>query len=179
MKKFIAFFMWILCVNLLAFGINDLSEIKKNNIEGDFTQIKKISGFRNEIKSSGNFSIANDELLWHTKKPIESIVKLTSEGIFSLQNTQNLQDFAVWVKTSQNYDRSLFLSIMKLDFDELKKNFDFQITGDKNAWNLTLTPKGIIKNIFQSIKIGGGEFVKNIVLIEVNGDSTENKFIIK
>lgn len=177
MKKII--FAWILCVKLVAFGIDDLSGIKKNNIEGDFTQIKKISGFRNEIKSSGAFSIANNELLWHTKKPIVSIVKLTSEGIFSHQNPQNLQDSTAWVKVSQNYDRSLFLSVMKLDFDELKKNFDFHIDGDKNAWNLTLTPKGIIKNIFQSIKISGGESVKNIVLTEANGDTTENQFIVK
>lgn len=178
MKKNIVFFV-ILCASLWAFDVKDLSDIKKDNIKGDFVQTKKITGFSKEIKSSGSFSIANNELLWHTKKPVVSSVKLTSEGIFTLQNPQNLQDSASWIKTSQSYDKSLFLNIMKLDFEALKNNFDFQITGNKNAWNLTLTPKGIIKHIFQNIKISGGEFVKNIVLIEANGDITENKFIVK
>lgn len=172
MKKYIALF-GIFCLKIWAFGIDDLSEIKKENISGDFKQIKNISGFSSEITSSGSFSIANNEILWHTKKPIVSSVKITSEGIF-LQDSQNN-----WVKSSQHYDKSLFLNIMKLDFKALESNFDFVIKGNKNAWNLKLLPKGIIKNIFKSIEIRGGEFVQSVVLIEQNNDRTENIFTIK
>lgn len=178
MTKMIVF-MGILCVNVFAFSIEDLGGIKKDNISGAFKQAKTISGFSSEIKSSGRFSIANNEILWHTTKPIISSVKITSDGIFMLQNSDSKNAQEVWVKTSQHYDKSLFLSIMRLDFDALKNNFDFQINCDKNAWNLTLIPKGLIKNIFKSIHINGGEFVKSVVLIESNGDKTENHFIIK
>lgn len=163
----------LIFTNLVAFSIDDLRSIKKENINGDFTQSKKISGFNSEIKSSGSFSIANDEILWHTKKPIVSSVKITGDGVFILQNTQN------WVKTSNHYDKSLFLNILNLDFDALKGNFDFKLNGDKSAWHLTLTPKGIIKNIFKRIEISGGEFVKSVVLIESNDDKTENRFFVK
>ncbi len=163
----------LIFTNLVAFSIDDLRSIKKENINGDFTQSKKISGFSSEIKSSGSFSIANDEILWHTKKPIVSSVKITGDGVFILQNTQN------WVKTSNHYDKSLFLNILNLDFDALKGNFDFKLNGDKSAWHLTLTPKGIIKNIFKRIEISGGEFVKSVVLIESNDDKTENRFFVK
>lgn len=163
----------LIFTNLVAFSIDDLRSIKKENINGDFTQSKKISGFSSEIKSSGSFSIANDEILWHTKKPIVSSVKITGDGVFILQNTQN------WVKTSNHYDKSLFLNILNLDFEALKGNFDFKLNGDKSAWHLTLTPKGIIKNIFKRIEISGGEFVKSVVLIESNDDKTENRFFVK
>lgn len=170
MKK-LALFLLVIS-NLMAFSVDDLRSIKKANIDGDFTQSKKISGFSSEIKSSGSFSITNDEILWHTKKPIVSSVKITGDGVFILQS-QN------WVKTSNHYDKSLFLNILNLDFDALKGNFDFKLKGDKSAWHLTLTPKGIIKNIFKRIEISGGEFVKSVVLIESNDDRTENRFFVK
>lgn len=164
-----------LCVilsHIWAFSVEDLSNIKRDNIRGEFVQSKKIRNFKNALVSYGNFSIINNELFWDITKPVISNVKITSEGIFMLQN-------GVWVQTSQNYDRGMFLSIIKLDFEALRDNFEFDIKGDMYAWNLMLLPKGLLKNIFRKIEISGGKFVNRVLLVEANGDLTENIFVIK
>lgn len=164
-----------LCVilsHIWTFSVEDLSNIKRDNIRGEFVQSKKIRNFKNALVSYGNFSIINNELFWDTTKPVISNVKITSEGIFVLQN-------GAWVQTSQNYDRGMFLSIIKLDFEALKDSFEFDIKGDIYAWNLTLLPKGLLKNIFRKIEISGGKFVNRVLLVEANGDLTENIFVIK
>lgn len=165
----------VICVilsQIWAFSIDDLSSIKRDNIKGDFVQSKRLRGFKNALVSYGSFSIINNELFWDTTKPVISHIKITSDGIFSLQNGE-------WVQTSQNYDRGLFLSIIKLDFEKLKDSFDFETSGDIYAWQLVLLPKGLLKNIFRKIEISGGKFVNRVVLVESNGDFTENIFSIK
>ena len=156
----------VICVilsQIWAFSIDDLSSIKRDNIKGDFVQSKRLRGFKNALVSYGSFFIINNELFWDTTKPVISHIKITSDGIFSLQNGE-------WVQTSQNYDRGLFLSIIKLDFET---------SGDIYAWQLVLLPKGLLKNIFRKIEISGGKFVNRVVLVESNGDFTENTFVVK
>ncbi len=170
MRFFVA--ICVIFAQIWAFGIEDLHSIKRDNIKGDFVQSKKLRGFKNALVSYGNFSIINDELFWDTTKPVISHIKITADGIFSLQNGE-------WVATSQNYDRSLFLSIIRLDLGALQDSFDFVINGDKDAWQLSLLPKGVLKNVFRNIEISGGEFVSRVILVESNGDFTENIFSVK
>ena len=162
----------VILSQIWAFSIEDLSNIKRDNIKGDFVQSKRLRGFKNALVSYGSFSIINNELFWDTTKPTISHIKITSEGIFTLQNNE-------WVQTSQNYDRGLFLSIIRLDFEKLKDSFDFEISGDIYAWQLVLLPKGLLKNIFRKIEISGGKFVNRVLLVESNGDFTENTFVVK
>lgn len=169
MKKAIS----ILCLAILSlygFKLEDLKDIKRDNIKGEFIQSKRVVGFSNEIKSSGEFSIKDNILLWQTKKPIENTIKITKDGIFTLRDSK-------WIETSQNYDKSLFLSVVNLDFEALENNFEIEISGSKDAWNLSLKPKGVIlAKIFDYINISGGEYVKSIVLKEQSGDLTTNSF---
>lgn len=167
MKTFLIFFVFF--AQIFAFELSDLEKIKHENISGKFSQIKKITGFERAIQSSGAFHIKNRTLFWHTQKPLDSQIKITSEGIFALQGDS-------WVKTSQSYDKGLFLSIINLDFAALRENFELHLSGDENAWILVLNPKGLIKNIFENIEIRGDSRVNRILLIEKNGDSTLNIF---
>ena len=62
----------------------------------------------------------------------------------------------------------------------LKAEFDINLVGTKESWKLNLMPKGyLISKIFKNIEISGSNYVKKIVLREINGDETINEFSIK
>ncbi|QKF60780.1 LolA family protein [Campylobacter curvus] len=164
-----------LAIGLLAGDLEELrSSIKTQNVKGNFTQTKILSGFDKPFKSYGSFALKDDELLWDTSRPIVSHVVINKEGIFQ-KNGKDL------VKTSQNFDEGLFLSMVKLDTNELEKEFDIKFEGDiKKGWRIALEPKNLLlKQIFTQISIFGDKFVRKIELYEVSGDKTINEFEIK
>lgn len=166
----IALFLCTFFSFLFAFDIQDLKLLQKNYISGKFTQIKQISGFKNELKSNGFFELKDRTLFWNMQEPLKSSIKIDSNGIFELVDSK-------WVKNSRDYDKGLFLDIIDLNFANLAKNFDMNLSGDSKKWELLLTPKGqMLKKIFKNITIKGSNFVEEIILIENNGDSTKDIF---
>ena len=164
MKKIAIIFS--LAASLMGLDFNEIkSQIKTQNISGDFAQTKFLSGFNVEFKSYGKFELSQSELLYDTLSPV-----INERGIFQKSGNQ-------LIKIDQNFDKKLFLSIIKLDKDELEKEFIFKISGDKNNWKIELTPKNLLlKQIFTRILVGGDKFVRKIVLNEVSGDKTVNDF---
>ncbi|MCR4942551.1 MAG: outer membrane lipoprotein carrier protein LolA [Campylobacter sp.] len=168
MKKilcFLAFFGF-------AFGleISELAHLKVSEFDGKFEQSKNIKNFSKPIKSEGNFTFKNKELFWNTQKPVVNSVKISSEGTFALIDGK-------WIKSQKDYDKNLFLNIINFDTDALKKDFDIEVGGEKNDWEMLLKPKNIwLKKIFESIKIAGGKKPKSIKMLEINGDTSEILF---
>lgn len=169
-----------LLILLVLIGINsmalngielgDLERLRKAFISGDFTQIKKVSGFSKDIISSGVFSLKDKTLFWEIQKPISQVIKINQDGVFVLENHQ-------WIKQDKAYDKGLFLDIVELRFSNLEKNFSISVSGESNQWYIELMPKNVlIKKIFKRIVIRGEEVVKEIELIETNNDSTRNIF---
>lgn len=158
-------------ISLFAISAEDIrANIKTQNIYGNFTQTKILVGFPNAFKSYGNFSLKESELIWHTLKPINAKVIIGEDGIFE-QRGEGL------VKIGQNFDKKLFLSIIRLDIDELKKEFDIQILSLQEGWKIDLKPKNILfRQIFSYISVFGDKFVEKIELAEVSGDKTINEF---
>lgn len=158
-------------IALFAVSMDELkSNIKTQNIDGNFTQTKILSGFANPFKSYGNFALKENELIWHTFKPINAKVVINEKGIFE-QRGEEL------ISIGQNFDKKLFLSIVKLDKEELEKEFSLEIAGLKEGWRIELKPKNILlKNIFSHITISGDKFVEKIELFEISGDTTINEF---
>lgn len=151
-----------------ALDFNELkSKLNYSHLKGHFIQEKKIQGFPNTIRSMGSFSIAEGNLLWETKKPIQSAIKITQNGIYVLDK------HGEWKLKNNQYDKHFFLSVIQLNFSELQKNFNIQFSGDANEWKIKLTPIGtILQKIFASILISGNRYVQKIVLLESNGDHT-------
>lgn len=169
MKKIAIIFS--LAASLMGLDFNEIkSQIKTQNISGEFAQTKFLSGFNVEFKSYGKFELSQSELLYDTLSPIAVSIVINERGIFQKSGNQ-------LIKIDQNFDKKLFLSIIKLDKDELEKEFIFKISGDKNNWKIELTPKNLLlKQIFTRILVGGDKFVRKIVLDEVSGDKTVNDF---
>lgn len=164
MKKLIYFLIFS-----FAFGLelSELEHLKQNNFSGTFKQSKNIANFKKPILSEGNYSFVNEELFWHTLKPVEHSFKINASGSYNLINN-------AWVKSEQNYDKNLFLNIINFNFTALKKDFDIKLNGDKANWSMLLSPKNLwLKKIFLDIKITGDKTPKIIKIQEVNGDFSE------
>ena len=159
------FILFISVSNIFAFSINDLEQVMVNdNINGSFNQEKIIAGFPKPVITGGQFSIKNKELLWITKKPRKSSIKINAEGIFSLSSN------GAWSKIQGQYDKSMFLDIVNMNFKKLNSIFDIN-------WIMNLKPKtNIAGKIFKNIIIKGGVFVSSIEIIEENSDKTIMKF---
>lgn len=164
-----------LCVilsHIWAFSVEDLSVIKRGNISGNFVQSKKMRANKNALVRHGSFSVLNGELFLDMTKPVISSIKITGEGIFVLQNGE-------WVQSEPDFNSALFFSIITLDFDAMRRDFELVLRGDIYAWNLVLLPKGAMKNAFRKIEISGGKYVERVILVESNGDITENAFSVR
>lgn len=155
---------------LWGLSLQDLSYLKEQKIAGKFTQIKKIQGFEKELVSSGEFRLENKTLFYHIQSPINQQLKMNEQGVFVLEN-------GAWLKQSKDYDKSLFLDIIELDFEKLQKSFKITLKGDKNAWSVQLKPINLVlEKIFDKIEIYGSKRVEKVILIEKNGDITQNIF---
>ncbi|MCI5633334.1 outer membrane lipoprotein carrier protein LolA [Helicobacter sp.] len=175
--RFLLTLLWALSLSFASeFSLKDLAQLKQENIQGQFTQTKILKQFEQKIIFSGSFWLLDLELFWEVKTPIYNLLKISTDGIW-----QKRED--TWVKIDANYDKKLFLDIIHLNFKSLEQYFTLQLTGDSNAWNLYLTPKNtLMRKIFKNIHIrgGGGDkiFIKEMILIEKEGDTTITQFEI-
>lgn len=156
-----------------AFDLNSLSQsLKSQEIEGNFTQVKSIKDFPFPFKSSGTFQIVKSKkLIWKSLKPVKESIKIDKDGLFVLDSNNS------WVKSKQNIDKGIFLELLSLDQKSLDKMFLVDLKGDKRSWDLTLKPKeSILKQIFDFIKLSGGEYIKGIYIHEKRGDKSVIQF---
>jgi hypothetical protein len=63
--------------------------------------------------------------------------------------------------------------VLKGDHSGLARDFDLQLEGSAQAWQLQLRPRSLLlKQIFSRIQIQGGALVERIELHETQGDRT-------
>lgn len=165
MKKLFLTLAFLALSNALwALQSKDLINLHKNKTNANFTLIKKLKGFEKPLVSLGEFSIKDNELYYIVTSPINSVMKINKEGIF-------YEDKGVFKKSEGNYDKGFFLALINLDFEELEKNFNINLSGDEKKWQVLLEPKNMwLKKIFTHIIIKGGVNVECIELLEINGD---------
>lgn len=165
MKKLFLIIMFFAFTNALwALQGKDLIRLHKDKMNANFTLTKKLKGFEKPLVSLGEFSIKDNELYYIVTSPINSVIKINKEGIF-------YEDNGAFKKSEGNYDKGFFLALINLDFEELKKNFNVDLSGDKKKWKVLLEPKNMwLKKIFTHIIIKGGANVEYIELLEINGD---------
>ncbi len=159
--------------NVFALSFDDLEKvIISDNIQGEFKQEKIIVGFPNPVISSGKFTINNQELLWQTEKPRKSYIKINAEGIFSQSNHNQ------WIKIQEQYDKSIFLDIVSMNFKKISSIFSIDLSGNVDNWVMILKPKKhIVGKIFKNIVIKGNKYITSIDITEENNDKTIMTFV--
>ncbi len=156
-----------------AFDLSDLSAqlAKPIVVRGPFVQEKHLRALPTPLTSQGQFTLSRDHgLLWLLQKPLKQDYRIADSGIARRTAEGWQQQPGQDVAAQQS---RLFLAVLKGDRSGLERDFDLQLTGEQNAWQLQLTPHSVLlKQIFSAIRIDGGALVERIELIETQGDRT-------
>lgn len=140
-------------------------------IRGDFTQEKHLRALPQPLISRGQFVLARAHgLLWLLREPLLQDYRISASGIAQreLDTWQQTNQQAAGARQSQ-----LFLAVLQGDIDALQRDFELQLSGTAQAWELVLSPQSqLLKQIFTAIRISGGATAERIELLEAQGDST-------
>jgi hypothetical protein len=161
-----------------AFDLQQLSDQlgKPSVIHGDFIQEKHLRALPQPLTSKGKFVLAKDYgLLWLLATPLKQDYRINAAGIAR-------RDPHGWQllpnKSAGAEQNRLFLAVLQGDSSGLQRDFELQLTGQAQAWKLTLTPRSLLlQQVFKQINIDGGELVQRIELLETQGDSTVLRMI--
>ncbi|MDD0973669.1 outer membrane lipoprotein carrier protein LolA [Pseudomonas fontis] len=156
-----------------AFGLADLSRQlgEAPVVKGAFIQEKHLRALPQPLVSKGHFVLTREHgLLWLLQTPVQQDVRLNANGIARRDagRWQMLPGSAAG--TQQN---KLFFAVLQGDSSGLQRDFELNLQGSAEHWQLRLTPRSLLlKQIFTQINIDGGRFVERIELRETQGDST-------
>ena len=107
------------------------------------------------------------------KKPFVNNLLVKPSGIMQW----NGQSWVANENAAQSQQVGLFLGLLSGDISAIESQFSLNLTGTEENWTLQLMPSSLLmKQIFDSIKIRGGETVKEIELNEKQGDRTLIRF---
>ncbi|MGQ8820872.1 LolA family protein [Bibersteinia trehalosi] len=177
MKKLIFLLIFSLFSPLVvAFSQQDLvlQLQKPSNLQGQFSQQRFLNGLTKPMTTQGDFVLLkNQGLLWQMKKPFENQLRVKADGISQWNGSQ-------WVSSQQlgqSEQIKLFLGLLSGDVAALSTQFDLQLNGTEEAWQLSLVPNSLLmKQIFDNIEIRGDLVVKSIEIREKQGDRTLIRF---
>ena len=170
----------LLCLGLMlgcslahAFGLQDLRKqlSEPEVIKGPFTQEKHLRALPQPLVSKGEFVLARDHgLLWLLQTPLKQDYRLNAQGI-ARRDASGWQ--TVPTRTAGTEQNKLFFAVLQGDSSGLERDFELDLKGQAQDWQLNLTPRSLVlKQIFTRIEIHGGQFVDRIQLLETQGDST-------
>lgn len=145
-------------------------------LRAQFTQEKRVAGFRNPLRSQGHFVLARDKgVIWSVEAPFVSQMVLTRERILSRQ-----ADGSVRVEADSREQPALrsvnamMLALMGGNLDALTSSFQAQATLEgKDGWALRLTPRSsLLAKAFVALRLRGDRYVREVEIEEANGDRT-------
>lgn len=178
-KTLVALALLVLTPLAHAFDLQQLSDqlAKPAVIHGAFVQEKHLRSLPQPLTSKGNFVLAKDSgLLWLLDTPLKQDYRITAAGIARRDADGGWQMLPG--KSAGAEQNRLFLAVLQGDSSGLQRDFDVQLSGDAQAWQLTLVPRSmLLKQVFNQININGGALVQRIELLETQGDSTQLKMI--
>ncbi|WAH58366.1 outer membrane lipoprotein carrier protein LolA [Pseudomonas silvicola] len=163
----------LVALHAQAFDLHELSTqmAKPAVVRGPFVQEKHLRALPMPLTSQGNFVLARDfGLLWLLKTPLQQDYRISPKGIAR-------RDALGWQmlpeRNAGSEQNRLFFAVLQGDTSALERDFELQLSGDSQHWQLALTPRSLLlKQIFTQIRISGGPYVERIELSETQGDST-------
>ncbi len=163
----------LLTSNAYAFDLDQLSAqlAKPAVVRGPLIQEKHLRALPQPLTSRGQFVLSAEQgLLWQLQSPLQQDYRIDDSGIAKRSangwQLQPGQDVAA-------QQSRLFLAVLKGDHSGLAQDFELQLSGSSEAWQLNLTPHSLLlKQIFERIQIDGGALVERIELLETQGDKT-------
>ena len=149
-------------------------------LRGEFEQQKQLQGFRNPLKSSGDFLLLRDRgIAWNTRLPFASSTRLTRRKLLATMpdgSTQVLVDASA--SPAMAAVNALLMALVAGDLDALAKRFTLKETlRAEGGWSLTLQPRdAALKQAFTRIVLDGDRYVRGVEIVEPAGDTTRIRF---
>lgn len=149
-------------------------------LRGQFKQEKQVSGFRNPLRSQGNFLLAREQgVVWTTTKPFPSELVLTRDRIVSRQRdgSSRIEVDARQQPALRSVNAMMF-ALMSGDVKALTGTFNVKVeTPTATTWRMHLTPKSrALAQAFTSVQLSGDRYVRDVEISEANGDRTHLVF---
>jgi hypothetical protein len=148
-------------------------------LRGQFEQNKLVNGFKKPLRSSGDFLVArNRGVLWNTRAPFSSQLRLTRNEIVATQDGQIAFRLNASKEPSVRMINSLMFSLLSGEVGELQRQFRLSGSSSPTGWKLQLIPlqAGLAK-VMSQITLSGDKFVRNIEISEASGDKTRIHFL--
>ncbi len=166
-----ALFLLLLTTHAHAFDLEQLSAqlAKPAVVRGPLIQEKHLRALPQPLTSRGQFVLSRDlGLLWQLQSPLQQDYRIDNQGIAKRTANGWQQQPGQDVAAQQS---RLFLAVLKGDHSGLARDFELQLSGSAEAWQLQLIPNSLLlKQIFSRIQIEGGALVQRIELHETQGD---------
>lgn len=173
------FFALLLCLTFLPAWAFDTAQLTAQlqqpaTVQGSFTQQRFLRALSQPMQTSGRFALRNRHgLYWQIDQPFDLRLRVRPDGIAQWSGGQ-------WRSTRQSGQAAqvkLFMAVLGGDMRELQRQFDIRLTGHARQWRLQLTPKtAVMRQVFDSITVEGGQLVQRIELNEKQGDRTVMQF---
>lgn len=148
-------------------------------IRGQYQQVKKMQMFKQPLLSEGDFLLDQQQgLLWRQKQPFPVFLTLTKDRLSQRYSDQPAHIIEAVENPMVFYFSHLFLSLFKGDIEGLTVQFDMHLESKNGQWLLLLTPKiSPLNKVFKKITIIGSEYIDQLNLLELNGDSSTIQFL--
>jgi hypothetical protein len=151
---------------------------KQNVLCGRFDQSKQLAGFKRPLLSNGRFCVVtNKGVLWRTLQPFPNTLRLTREEIVQTQGERVAMRLDARQEPTVRAINGVLFALLIGDLSQLDGLFETDGSVHGKNWNVTLKPRepGLAR-ILGNIQLDGGRYVKNIAIIEANGDRTSIVF---
>lgn len=148
-------------------------------LRGQFTQEKQVSGFRNPLRSQGQFVVARQHgVIWTTLKPFPSEVVVTADRILSRQRDGSTRvELDARQQPAMRSVNAIMFALMSGDVQALSSQFKVAATREGQGWQLRLTPKSaMLAKAFESLTLQGDRYVRQVEIVEANKDRTQIQF---
>lgn len=149
-------------------------------LRGQFEQEKRISGFKNPLRSQGRFLVARGKgVVWTTEKPFPSEVVITGERILSRQRDGSTRvEVDSREQPALRQVNAMMFALVSGDVAALSSKFEAQVQArPDNGWTLSLKPRSAaLAKAFTRIVLNGDRYVREVEIEEANGDRTQIRF---
>lgn len=144
-------------------------------LRGRFEQEKQLQGFRNPLRSRGQFLLVRGRgLAWDTREPFASSTVIGARGIVASTPEGGERVLA----RADDPAQDLLMALVGADLEALARSFDTHETLlDDGRWRLRLLPREPgLRSVFASVELAGDRHVREVRIEETGGDTTVLRF---
>ena len=175
-RYLISLFLLIPIIASAEISFVELAQISASpeELEGEFRQVKYLQAVDAQLDSKGVFSYQRGKSIhWKLLEPIQNELVMTAAGLASRQADGELRRLDTGSNPAATMISQIFFSVLTADWNNLSEHFELSGEIEGQQWQAVLVPVDpVVLQVFSSIEISGGKFLKKIVLHESRGNRT-------